>query len=222
MLARGVKKYCSIAKREKIKGPNDNIKRGVLSKNDIIDFVEGGNLIITPLLNPERQIANSAVDIRLGTEFIIMKKRAFSLFDPHEYKEYDRDIIGYQERIRIGYKKPFTIHPNSLVLASSMEFISLPENLMCYVIGKSSWGRLGLIIATATKIDPGFKGCITLEIVNHGEVPLKLYPGLPIAQIVIHYMSSPTRYDGRYSIAIGPEFPKLGEKNPDWLFWYPD
>ena len=57
------------------------------------------------------------------------------------------------------------------------EYVQLPPGLMCYVIGKSSWGRMGLIIATATKVDPGFKGCITLEIVNEGEIPLVLYPG---------------------------------------------
>ena len=198
-----------------------NIK-GVLVEDDIINLIEENKLIITPLLNPDGQIECSSVDIRLGTEFIIMQKRALPVFDSKDYKGYDRNIIRYQEKIRIGYRDYFTVHPNSLVLASCLEYISLPKNLMCYVVGKSSWGRLGLVIATATKVDPGYKGCITLEIVNLGAVPIKLYPGLPIAQLVFHYTASESKYEGSYSIATGPEFPKLDKNTPDWTFWYPE
>ena len=91
---------------------------------------------------------------------------------------------------------------------------------MCYVIGKSTWGRMGLIIATATKVDPGFRGCITLEIVNEGEVPLILYPGLSIAQLVVHETGRSSTYSGRYRYPIGPEFPKFGE-TPSDAFWFP-
>jgi len=92
---------------------------------------------------------------------------------------------------------------------------------MCYVAGKSSWGRMGLIIATATKVDPGFKGCITLEILNEGEVPITLYPGLPIAQLVFHLASKDDGYEGAYDCPIGPEFPRFDKlkKNKDWQFW---
>jgi dCTP deaminase len=78
-----------------------------------------------------------------------------------------------------------------------------------------------LVIATATKVDPGFRGCITLELVNQGEVPIKLYPGVLIAQLVFHHTTSKSKYKGDYNIAIGPEFPKLGKSTPDWTFWYP-
>lgn len=233
MSSHGFKKCFSIAKKRNLRKSREkgnlslpdyklsvNIK-GALTENDIIDLIEKNKLVITPLLNPGVQIECSSVDIRLGTEFIILQKRAFPVFDPSDYKYYDKNIVGYQDRIRIGYRKCFTIHPYSLVLSSSLEYISLPKNLMCYVVGKSSWGRLGLVIATATKIDPGYKGCITLEILNLGAVPIKLYPGLPIAQLVFHYTASESEYKGQYNISTDPEFPKLGKDTVDWTFWYP-
>ncbi len=111
------------------------------------------------------------------------------------------------------------MHPGQLVLGSTLEYVQLPRDLMAYVIGKSSWGRMGLVIATATKVDPGFKGCITLEIVNEGEIPLVLYPGLPIAQLVLHAVVDGDAYAGGYSCAVGPEFPKFRASDPSWRFW---
>ena len=78
---------------------------------------------------------------------------------------------------------------------------------------------MGLIIATATKVDPGFRGCITLEIINEGEVPLILYPGVPIAQLVFHEAAGPSSYRGNYRCPVGPEFPKLSPPNALWDFW---
>ena len=83
------------------------------------------------------------------------------------------------------------------------------------------WGRTGLIIATATKVDPGFRGCITLEIVNEGEVPLVLVPGIPIAQLVFHRTEQPVSYSGVYSCPIGPEFPRFDKLISGSSFWLP-
>src|SRR5262249_53553879 len=82
--------------------------------------------------------------------------------------------------------------------------------------------RMGLVIATATKVDPGFRGCITLEIINEGEVPLILYPGLPIAQLVFHTTSSPSAYSGSYHPPLGPHFPHLTPAAPLRAFWSRD
>src|SRR5262245_2416737 len=90
---------------------------------------------------------------------------------------------------------------------------------MCYVVGKSRWGRLGLIIATATQVDPGFRGCITLEIIHEGAVPLILYPVLPIAQLVFHQTARTSTYGGSYRCPIWPQFPKLSPAHPRWRFW---
>jgi dCTP deaminase len=203
---------------------------GALTKKDIKKYMESGKiekrLIITPLINPNETFDPVAVDVRLGNEFIIMRKRAFPLLNiEHGEDDFDSlliDIEKYQEKVRVNYKGEFVLHPGQLIIGSTLEYIRLPETLMCYVIGKSSWGRMGLIIATATKVDPGFKGCITLEIINEGEVPIVLYPGIPIAQLVFHETNSNVTYDGAYNCATGPEFPKFSQKAKAWEFWLPN
>ncbi len=178
----------------------------------------GERLIVTPLINPRDSIGAASVDVRLGNTFILMKRESFPVLDIGA--EVAATSIGkYQHRIRVNYHEEFILHPRQLVIGSTFEYVSIPPGLMCYVTGKSSWGRMGLIIATATKIDPGFKGCITLEIVNEGEIPIKLYPGFPIAQLVFHEASDKKdKYDGNYTCPIGPEFPKF-KISKDWRFW---
>src|SRR5712691_2651005 len=75
--------------------------------------------------------------------------------------------------------------------------------------GRSSWGRLGLIIATAVTVGPGFKGCVTLELVNEGGVPLVVYPGVRIAQLVFQRTGGSSTYVGKYTCPTGPEFSKI-------------
>jgi dCTP deaminase len=178
-------------------------------------------LIITPLINPKESIGASSVDVRLGNKFILMRRQSFPVLDIKAVKESSEDNIAkFQQSVRCNYGEPFVIHPHQLVIGSTFEYVSIPGGLMCYVIGKSSWGRMGLIIATATKVDPGFRGCITLEIVNEGEIPVKLYPGLPIAQLVFHVtLNEKDVYKGKYSCPIGPEFPIFDSTKKDWQFW---
>ncbi len=176
-------------------------------------------LIITPLLDAKEVIESSSVDLRLGTEFILLRRRIVGCLDINKQNEIKRDIHSYQERIRINVWGRFTIHPGQLILGSNLEYLSFPEDLMAYVVGKSTWGRTGLVIATATKIDPGFKGSITLEIINLGEVPIVLYPGIPIAQLVIHTAKGEGIYNGSYLNPTGPQFPKLRKTSRNWQFW---
>lgn len=178
-------------------------------------------LVITPLLAPEQSLGSTSVDVRLGNELIILRKQTFPHLNVSQGERLPEQISKYQEKIRLNYHKEFVLHPHHFVLGSTFEYVSLPAGLMCYVIGKSSWGRMGLIIATATKVDPGFKGCITLEIINDGEVPLVLYPGIPIAQLVFHYTDGPDKYDGHYTCPTGPQFPNFSGIGDDAGFWYP-
>ncbi|MCK5241523.1 dCTP deaminase [bacterium] len=196
----------------------------VLSRRDIEKWLKKNKiserLIITPLLNPKESIGASSIDVRLGNKFILMKRQSLSVLDIGRDKN-SKSVEKYQESICVNYKEGFHLHPHQLVIGSTFEYISIPSGLMCYVIGKSSWGRTGLIIATATKVDPGFRGCITLEIINEGEIPITLYPGLPIAQLVLHETSDRDMYNGKYKCPVGPEFPKFNKKNEDWRFWMP-
>ncbi|MGA2317948.1 MAG: dCTP deaminase [Thermodesulfobacteriota bacterium] len=136
-------------------------------------------------------------------------------------KELAAPIERYQEHVRLNYHEQFVLHPNQLIIGSTLEYVSLPCKLMCYVVGKSTWGRMGLVIATATKVDPGFKGCITLEMINQGEVPVILYPGIPIAQLVFHETMGEAKYEGGYNCATGPQFPDFSKNIEAWKYWFP-
>lgn len=90
------------------------------------------------------------------------------------------------KRIFIPFGQEFILHPGRFVLASTLEWLNFPACLGGYVVGKSTWARRGLIIETAAGIHPGFNGCLTLELANVGEVPIKICPGMKIAQIFVH------------------------------------
>lgn len=175
-------------------------------------------LIITPLLDPEKQVGASAVDVRLGNEFIVVSKTSLPGLDLCEYQDMRRLIRSYQSRTRVEYGQDFVLHPGQLVLGSTLEYIKLPLSVAAYVIGRSSWGRTGLIIATATAVAPGYCGSLTLEIVNVGEIPLTVYPGVRIAQLVLHRGTGVARYDGRHQYATGPGFTRIFE-DPEMGIW---
>jgi len=105
------------------------------------------------------------------------------------------------------------LHPNQFILGSTLEYLKLPKDVMAYIIGRSSWGRLGLIIATATLINPGFAGVITLELTNVGEVPISLFPGLRIAQVSFHKcdfsQKTSVSHPGKYFGSTGPTFSEI-------------
>ncbi|ABG38858.1 dCTP deaminase [Paraglaciecola sp. T6c] len=177
------------------------IKRDLKADNDFW---------ITPLLS-EEQFQPASLDVRLGKEFIIFKKSRKQCIDLTlvDSKLNNKLIHEFQERIRLSINSPFTLHPGELILASTLEYLSLPNNIFASVEGKSTLGRLGLIIATATAVSPGFKGCITLEIVNQGEIPVVVSPGQLIGQIIFMRTEGTATYRGRYHYPVGPQFPKI-------------
>jgi dCTP deaminase len=90
----------------------------------------------------------------------------------------------------VPFGSRFILHPQSFVLGATLEWIRLPSNLAGYVVGRSSWGRRGLIIATAAGVHPGFTGCLTLELTNVGEIPIVIKPGMTICQLFLHTVDS--------------------------------
>ncbi|MHA1381857.1 MAG: dCTP deaminase [Candidatus Helarchaeota archaeon] len=192
----------------------------VISKEILLQYLKKEDikkrLIITPLLNPKKSLNACSVDVRLGTEFIAFKKQSFPILDFDKDPRERRKIIEKsQEKIVVKPGENFYLHPRHYVIGSTFEYIQIPDNLMCYVIGKSTWGRMGLIIATATKVDSGFKGVITLEILNQGEVPLALKPLMEIAQLVIHESKGTSTYDGVYDCSTSPNFPIFKDRFKD-------
>jgi dCTP deaminase len=223
--------YAHLAEEHPIRSPRQaptprpSSATGVLTSDDIHEAMERSavldRIILTPLFDARQSLVDAALDVRLGTEFILFRKEAFDALNICSTETIVSNIGRYQERVVRRIQQPFVLHPRQLIIGSTLEYIQLPPTVMAYVIGKSTWGRTGLVIATATKVDPGFRGCITLEIINEGEVPLVLYPGIPIAQLVFHRTERPNRYSGTYTCPIGPEFPQFTRIVDAASFWLP-
>lgn len=163
----------------------------ILTSDKIADLLEAGTrpgardplrIIPTPELHSLRKSRSASIDLRLGTWFDHSKQAQIGhLSVLEEDKSLALTTTSY---VRFG--KTYFLHPQSFVLAATLEWISLPTNMAAYVVGKSSWGRHGLIIATAIGVHPGYKGCLTLELSNIGEVPIDVTPGVRICQLFIH------------------------------------
>jgi dCTP deaminase len=176
-------------------------------------------LYITPILDPT-QVGGASVDLRLGFDFLSVRRGNLAVFDPAENRA---TVDRFRTRHLLNRKDPFYLHPNETVLASTLEYVRLPSTLAAYVTSRSKWGRLGLIIATATAIHPGFTGTITLELVNHGTVPLVLYPGLRVAQLILNETKGAEKYDGSLGKQTGPRAVDVGkDSTPDRDFWFPE
>jgi dCTP deaminase len=196
---------------------------GLLSKCEIkkrLDDELEKRLVITPILDPDEQINEGSVDLRLSTTFILTQKTAFPSMDATQGEQkLKEEIQKYQFRVSKRFHEPFVLHPQQLVLGATLEYMAFPPDVGAYVLSRSSWGRLGLIIATATFVNPGYKGCLTLELVNLGEVPLVLYPGIRVAQLVLHSVhGEPGLHKSRYQFPTEPEFSRVyGDKELE--FW---
>ena len=131
----------------------------------------------------------ASVDLRLGCWFIQMRRERYTGFDFGQTHASSEDEVATKAYVPLG--ENFVLHPNSFVLASTLEWLRLPRDLGGYVTGRSSLGRRGLVIETAPGVHPFFMGCLTLELANVGEVPLKLLTGMPICQLFLHHITSP-------------------------------
>ncbi len=196
-----------------------------LSKNEIIARLKDDckqRLYITPLLDANVQLSSCGIDLRLGKQFIIFNEHFYDSFDPAE-KASKAKIFRYQQEIIVPVQDYIVLHPGKLLIAGTLEYVSIPSDMQCQVEGRSSWARLGLVIATATTIEPGFKGIITLELSNTGKIPIKLYPGIRIAQLICYELSSPIvpdddSYVKKYKGNIGPGISKLAS-DPDLKYF---
>ncbi|MCS7201810.1 MAG: dCTP deaminase [Dictyoglomus sp.] len=159
----------------------------ILSDRDIKNYLERGELIIEPLENPEEQIQPSSVDLRLGNSFLHFRVEGRAFIDPS--KDNPSELM---EIIEVRDKEPFFLRPGEFVLGTTIETVRLPDFLVARVDGRSSLGRLGIIVhATAGYVDPGFCGQITLELSNINRVPVALYPGMRICQISFYKLTTP-------------------------------
>lgn len=169
----------------------------ILKADKIVDRIQSGKssenpdpdpLVITP--EPElkkfKTSGSASIDLRLGCWFTLLKHARASVLDVGTTMDgkLSAEALTTHHYVRFGTK--FILHPRSFVLGTTLEWIRIPKNLAGYVTSRSSWGRRGLIIATATGVHPGFTGCLTLELFNSGAIPIALYPGMAITQFFIH------------------------------------
>jgi dCTP deaminase len=143
----------------------------ILSRKTIEKKIRKRELIIEPITSGQLQPAS--VDLRIGSHFLQLDEYATSFISFEKPAVY-KDI----------YKDRILIPPNAFVLATTMEYIQLPNNITAFVEGRSSIGRLGLFIQNAGWVDPGFEGHITLELYNANRVPIELISGRRICQLV--------------------------------------
>ena len=147
-------------------------------------LVREGRIKIDPW--DEALVQPASVDLRLGDSFRVFHNYRVTSID---LREPPRNLT---EEVRVADGEPFVIHPGEFALGRTMEWVELPEDIVARIEGKSSLGRLGLIVhATAGFCDPGWKGTLTLELNNLTRVPIKLYAGLAIAQLSFMTLDAP-------------------------------
>lgn len=164
----------------------------VLSDKQIARELILGKLKISPILNAKKQLGSSSIDIRLGTEFRYLKIKKQTHFDLNkDIDDIRAQIEEYSEVVHVKPMEAFILHPGDFVLASTLEYLLIPNYLSARLEGRSTWGRVGLQIhSTAGFVDPGFQGRLTFELNNLGKLPLPLYPGIRIGQLSFHRMES--------------------------------
>lgn len=187
----------------------------ILSDTDIKKSLENGRIKIDPLPNLDKALGTMTIDLRLGHDFMVYQRTAMPFIDvnnPESFKDLT-DLVT--KRTDEG----FIVHPREFVLGSTLESIELPADLAGRLEGKSSLGRLGIVIhSTAGKVDPGFRGHLVLEITNIGNLPIKIYPEMRICQLVFETMSSPTskayveRLSSKYKTQAGTTGSKITDE----------
>ena len=189
----------------------------ILSDKDIKRLLDEGHISIDPLDDYEKQIQPSSVDLRIGDEFKVFRVIRTPYIDPKD----DEEVASYMESFKVPDGEAFIIHPNEFALATTKECVKLPDDIVARVEGRSSMGRLGVTMhVTAGYIDPGFEGKITLEISNIGAMPVALYPGQRVCQVVFETMTSPSEipygHPSRNSKYMGQERPESSRIKMDY------
>jgi len=203
----------------------------ILSDGDIRRRLESGDLVIEPLDDPALQIQPASVDLRLGREFLEFNRTNISCIHPDRAEEVDEyvkktsvpgSVDGDQTTLG-GYdaddrreRAEFILHPGDFVLGTTVERVEIPDDLIAHVEGRSSLGRLAIVVhATAGIVDPGYRGQITLELSNLGSAPVALTPGMRISQLTFTELKSPAEIPygsgrgSKYQDQAGPQASRI-------------
>ena len=156
----------------------------ILSDRDLRTDIAAGRIIIEPV--DESCVQPSSIDVKVSNLFRVFRNHTAAVLDVKQ------DLTGLTELVEVPEGEAFMLHPGEFALGSTLERVAVPNDLVARVEGKSSLGRLGLVIhSTAGFIDAGFDGHVTLELANLANLPITLYPGMKIGQISFIKMTSP-------------------------------
>jgi len=173
----------------------------ILSDADILRRLEAGDLVVEPLDDPDIQIQPASVDLRLGREFLEFQRTNISCIHPNS----EAEVSEYVDETYVEDGDEFILHPGDFVLGTTYETVGIPDDLIAHVQGRSSLGRLAVVIhATAGVVDPGYRGQITLELSNLGTAPVALTPGMRISQLILTELKSPA--DRPYGAGRGSKY----------------
>lgn len=180
----------------------------VLSDRDIKKYLTSGKIKITPKPDLSTQLGSCSVDLSLGKTFRIYNPRSVAVIDPYDSALIDK----LTSVIEVKNGETFVLHPGEFALGVTSESLTLPDDITGRLEGRSSIGRLGVIIhSTAASIDAGYRGQITLELANMGRIPVKLYPGMRICSIAFETLS--TAAEIPYYKKKGAKY--LNQKSPE-------
>lgn len=159
----------------------------IFSDISIKEAVASGRITIDPY--DESMVQPSSIDLRCDPNFRVFENHRYALIDPKAPQD---DLT---KGVTATEGDPFILHPGEFVLGSTLETIGLADDVVARLEGKSSLGRLGLLIhSTAGFIDPGFKGQVTLELSNVANLPIAIYPGMKIGQVSFYQMTTPAEF----------------------------
>jgi dCTP deaminase len=156
----------------------------ILSDGDIRMELAAGRIVIEPF--DDADVQPSSVDLHVDARFRVFANSRYPYIDVRQ------PMPDLTELVEVTPDDPFILHPGEFVLGSTLERVALPDDLVARLEGKSSLGRLGLLIhSTAGYVDPGWDGYLTLELSNVANLPITIYPGMKIGQISFFRLSSP-------------------------------
>jgi dCTP deaminase len=162
----------------------------ILSDRTLREQLDAGRIVIDPL--DETLIQPSSIDVRISNLFRVFRNHTRGVIDVKQDLTDLTELIEMPASLDGHDTEAFMLHPGEFVLGSTLERVAVPDDLVGRIEGKSSLGRLGLMIhSTAGFIDAGFDGHITLELANVASLPITLYPGMKIGQISFMEMTSP-------------------------------
>ncbi|RDI71307.1 dCTP deaminase [Halopelagius longus] len=191
----------------------------ILSDADILERLGAGDLVVDPIDDIDMQVQPASIDLRLGSEFLEFQRTNISCIHPNREDE----VSKYVTETYVEEGEEFILHPGDFVLGTTKERVEIPDDLLATVEGRSSLGRLAIVIhATAGIVDPGYEGQITLELSNLGTAPVALTPGMRVSQLVFTELKRPadrpygSERGSKYQNQAGPQASRIGD-DPEFV-----